>query len=96
LVGISEGDDDRATDIHFREHPRDPHATPAGLVANRDAGNGDGAGLGDAADQPVQGNLGGGHFAVETHFALGAWISGGDGSFFFMDVKSEVECLSRV
>jgi hypothetical protein len=50
----------------------------------------------NAPDQPVYGDLGGGHLTVEAYLAFRAGIDDGDGGFFFMDVESDVECGCRV
>ncbi len=50
----------------------------------------------DAAQQLVNGGLGGGDVAVAADFTVGAGIGDGDGSLFFMDVKSDVEFRGRV
>jgi hypothetical protein len=96
LGGNERRRDDRAGHFHFVEQPGNPHAAPACLVANGDPAKRDVAVFGDAPDQAVEGDLAGGDFAVAADLALGVGIGNGDGGFFFMDVKADVECGCRV
>lgn len=88
--------DDRARHFHFHEHPCHPHAAAACLVADGKLGDGNFLGSGDLADGAIQGDLSGGHFAVEADFTFRARVSNGDGCLFFMHIETDVECRSRV
>ena len=52
--------------------------------------------VGDAADQPLQGALGGGDAPLAADLALAAGLGDGHGSLFFMDVEFDVEFHGRV
>lgn len=94
--GNEGGGYDRAWNFHFEKHPGNPHAATARLVANGNAGKRNVAIFGDAPDQAVESNLGGGYLAVGTDFPIGAGIGNGNRGFFFMDVESDVKCRGRV
>ena len=75
-----------------REEARDPEAASAGFVADVKMIQGKFAGLGNAADDPLQGVLAGGHAAVDLGSGLAMVLEGRNHSLCFMDVESEIEC----
>ena len=78
------------------EHAGDPHAATTGFVADGDGVERDMFSLGDAPDETIQSHLAGGDFSEVSDFTFGTRIGEGDGSFFFMNIESDVELGCRV
>jgi hypothetical protein len=74
----------------------DPEAAAAGLIADVKLAEFAPLGLGDPANDALQGVLAGGDAAVVAWFRVSIGFEDRDDRFFFMDVESEVECPCRV
>ena len=90
--GDEGGGDDFAPHSHLQQPPCDPEAASARFVADVEIGEGAVVAFGDPTDGAFQDMLGGVDFPVKAGLRVAFVFEDGDGCFFFMHIKSEVEC----
>ena len=70
LAGNEGGSHHRAPHLQTHQHPGNPHAAPAGLIADVDFRHGRTAGFGDLAQRAFESDLGCSHLAVTADFPV--------------------------
>ena len=85
--------DDITSHSHLEETPRDPEPAPASFVAKMEVGKLSVVVFGNTANGSFEGMLRGGNGAVVARFGAAVIFEDGDDGLFFMNIKSEIECL---